>query len=390
MPGNRGGRLHRQHARVPVRWPEETGAFLDFACTHAAPTLTQPAACCKIPSKPQRTLQMTGATMASSDAPGIVVLGGINMDLVTYSARFPENGETVVGQRFLTYAGGKGANQAVAAARMGGRTAMVGQVGGDAFGAQLIDGLRDFGVCVSGVSMAAGETSGIAVISIDGTAQNRIVQVLGANSTCGSAQVAAVANALANASVLLLQLEVPVEVSLEAARQARAAGKTVILDPGPVRTFPEELLQLADVVTPNETEAAALVGYSVTDAPGQAVAGAGAAERAARELLRRGAGAAIIKLGADGAVFAHGLQGDGADASTVTLGTQPAFPVNAVDTVAAGDAFNGALAVALAERKSLESAVYLASAAGALAVTTSGAQDSMPTREAVRAFLASQ
>ena len=318
--------------------------------------------------------------MSPSNAPGIVVLGGINMDLVTYSERFPSPGETVVGHRFLTYAGGKGANQAVAAARMGGRAAMVGQVGDDFFGPQLLDGLKAAGVDVSSVAVANGQTSGIAVISIDGSAQNQIVQVLGANSTCDAVQAAAVAASLGNASVLMLQLEVPIEVSLAAARSARAAGTTVILDPGPVRPFTEELLQLTDVMTPNETEAEALVGFPVD--------GREAAERAAVELMRRGAKSAIIKLGAQGAVFASSRTGDGSVLSTEDLGHQAAFPVDAVDTVAAGDAFNGALAVSLGEGRSLEQAIRLACAAGALAVTTTGAQDSMPTRAAVEALLA--
>ena len=327
--------------------------------------------------------------MNASSAPGIVVLGGINMDLVTYSDRFPSPGETVVGSRFLTYAGGKGANQAVAASRMGGRTMMVGQVGDDMFGPQLLDGLQAAGVDVSGVAVAEGETSGIAVIGIDGSAQNRIIQVLGANSTCGPAQVAAVSSALDDAQVLMLQLEAPVEVSLAAAREAKSQGKTVILDPGPVRPFPEELVQLADVITPNETEAEALVGFPVYLQDDAGVDSSGPAGRAAAELLRRGAGTAIIKLGAHGAVFATGWQGESSVFPTRFLGRQTAFHVEAVDTVAAGDAFNGALAVALAQGTELKRAVLLACAAGALAVTTTGAQDSMPTRAAVREFMAS-
>ena len=327
--------------------------------------------------------------MSPIGAPGIVVLGGINMDLVTYSERFPSPGETVVGRRFLTYAGGKGANQAVAAARMGGRTAMVGQVGDDLFGPQLLEGLLAVGIDVSGVAVAQGETSGIAVISIDGSAQNQIVQVLGANATCGPAQVASVAAALDDAQVLMLQLEVPVEVSLAAAREAKSRGKTVILDPGPVRPFPEELLQLADVITPNETEAEALVGFPVYVREAGGVDSSEPAERAAAELLRRGATTAIIKLGAHGAVFATGWRGEDRVFPVQFLGRQSAFPVEAVDTVAAGDAFNGALAVALAKGTELKRAVLLACAAGALAVTTTGAQDSMPTRAAVREFMAS-
>ena len=324
--------------------------------------------------------------MSATSGPGIVVLGGINMDLVTYSERFPSPGETVVGYRFLTYTGGKGANQAVAAARMGGRTTMVGQVGDDIFGPQLLDGLQAAGVNVSGVSVAEGETSGIAVIGIDGSAQNRIVQVLGANTTCGAAQVAAVATALNDAQVLMLQLEVPIEVSLAAAREAKSRGKTVILDPGPVRPFPEELLQLADVITPNETEAEALVGFPVYVTEDSGIESSQPAEHAAAELLRRGAGVAIIKLGAQGAVFAAGWQGGDSHTPVRLLGRQTAFPVEAVDTVAAGDAFNGALAVALAEGQSLQRAVFIACKAGALAVTATGAQDSMPTRAAVDAF----
>ena len=328
--------------------------------------------------------------MRGNDTPGIVVLGGINMDLVTYSERFPESGETVAGERFLTYAGGKGANQAVAAARMGARTAMVGRVGDDIFGSQLLDGLRTAGVDVSRIAVCVGETSGIAVINIDDSAQNRIVQVLGANSGCGEVETAHTIQAMQDASALMLQLEAPPQASLAAARAVKAAGKTVILDPGPVRPFPEELLQLADIITPNETEAEALVGFPVDNRE--------AAERAAAELLRRGAGMAVIKLGSQGAVFTHGWRGDGSRSPLEFMGAgfmgagfmghQTAFPVTAVDTVAAGDAFNGALAVHLAEGWEVERAVLRACAAGALAVTNSGAQDSMPTRAAVDAFMA--
>ena len=188
--------------------------------------------------------------MNESDKPGVVVLGGINMDLVTYSARYPEPGETVTGERFVTYAGGKGANQAVAAARMGAGVAMVGRVGDDIFGPQLLDGLRAVGIDVSRVAVWPGETSGIAVIGIDGSAQNRIVQVLGANATCGEAESARAIAAMETAGVLMLQLEAPPEVSLVAARAAAAAGKTVILDPGPVRTFPEGFYGMTSVITP--------------------------------------------------------------------------------------------------------------------------------------------
>ena len=300
---------------------------------------------------------------------GVVVLGGINMDLVTISARFPRPGETVVGSRFLTYPGGKGANQAVAAARMGAATAMVGRVGDDVFGPQLIETLRDSGIKVDGVAVAQDNTSGIAVINIDESAQNQIIQILGANDTCGDAEAVRVGQALVNASTLLLQLEVSVDLSLKVAKEAFEQGKTVILDPGPVRHIPSEFFAYCSVITPNETEAQALVGFPVVDRT--------SAAQAAEQLLARGVGIAVVKLGAQGVYFANA---DGGDFVTP-------FQVDAIDSVAAGDAFNGALAVSLAEGATLEHSVRMAAAAGALAVTKSGAQDSMPYRKEVEGLL---
>ncbi len=306
--------------------------------------------------------------MIGTERPGVVVLGGINMDLVTMTPRFPLPGETVVGTRFLTYPGGKGANQAVAAARMGAETLMVGRVGDDVFGGQLIEALSASGVNAWGVEASPDTTSGLAIIAIDDTAQNQIVQVLGANDTCGDAEAERCIQALANADCVLLQLEVSLEASLRVAREAFAQGKTVILDPGPVRPFPDEFYSCCSVITPNETEAQALVGFPVTDVS--------AAVRAAETLLSRGVGAAIIKLGAQGAYYATDRDS----------GHVPPFAVDAVDSVAAGDAFNGALAVALSEGRGFPEAVRVACAAGALAVTTSGAQDSMPLRADVDAL----
>ncbi len=300
---------------------------------------------------------------------GVVVLGGINMDLVTISARFPRPGETVVGSRFLTYPGGKGANQAVAAARMGAATAMVGRVGDDVFGPQLIETLRDSGIKVDGVAVAQDTTSGIAVINIDESAQNQIIQILGANDTCGDAEAVRVGQALVNASTLLLQLEVSVDLSLKVAKKAFEHGKTVILDPGPVRQIPSEFFAYCSVITPTETEAQALVGFPVVDRT--------SAAQAAEQLLARGVGIAVVKLGAQGVYFANA---DGGDFVTP-------FQVDAIDSVAAGDAFNGALAVSLAEGATLEQSVRMAAASGALAVTKSGAQDSMPYRKEVEGLV---
>ena len=192
----------------------------------------------------------------------VIVLGGINMDLVAITPRFPAAGETVVGDRFLTYPGGKGANQAVASAMMGAETLMVGRVGDDMFGPQLLAALRSKGVDVSGVAVSPGVSSGIAVIDIDASAQNRIIQILGANDTCGQEEAEAIAAAMGRASTLMLQLETPLDLSLRVAQEARSLGKTVILDPGPVRPIPQEFYACCNVITPNETEAQALVGFS--------------------------------------------------------------------------------------------------------------------------------
>ena len=302
--------------------------------------------------------------------PPIISLGGINMDLVTFAHRLPHDGETVVGERFVTYPGGKGANQAVAVARLGWPSAMVGRVGDDMFGPQLIAQLQSAGVDARAVKIAPGVSSGIAVISVGESGQNRIVQVLGTNDTCGPDEFNAIAEMLPSAAALLLQLEVSVELSLRAARLAAQSKVPVILDPGPVRPVPDELLAGLSVITPNETEAEALVGYPV--------AGPESARSAAHDLLARGPAAAVIKLGAQGAFWSDGL----------SSGHVPPFSVTPIDTVAAGDAFNGALAIALSQGQPLPQAVRWACAAGAAAVTKIGAQDSMPTPSAVAAIAA--
>ena len=307
--------------------------------------------------------------MNRQERPLVVVLGGINMDLVTLAPRFPEAGETIVGTEFLTYPGGKGANQALAAARTGARVAMVGRIGNDIFGPQAIASLSKAGVDVTGVTVSQGASTGIAVINIDESAQNRIIQVLGANDTCGYAEVERVLRLPDRASVLLLQLEVSVELSLRVAQGAAARGTTVILDPSPVRPIPSEFYSCCHIITPNETDAQALVGTPVVDRASAALA--------AGTLLNRGIPTVVVKLGPLGAYYATQQGGD----------YLRAFPVEAVDSVGAGDAFNGALAVAIAEGSDLTQAVRMASAAGALAVTRVGAQDSMPFRQEVDALL---
>ena len=307
--------------------------------------------------------------MNRQERPLVVVLGGINMDLVTLAPRFPEAGETIVGTEFLTYPGGKGANQALAAARTGARVAMVGRIGNDIFGPQAIASLSEAGVDVTGVTVSQGANTGIAVINIDESAQNRIIQVLGANDTCGDAEAEKVLRLLDRASVLLLQLEVSVGLSLRVAQAAAARGTTVILDPSPVRPIPSEFYSCCHIITPNETDAQALVDTPVVDRASAALA--------AGTLLNRGIPTVVVKLGPLGAYYATQQGGE----------YLRAFPVEAVDSVGAGDAFNGALAVAIAEGSDLPQAVRMASAAGALAVTRVGAQDSMPFRQEVDAIL---
>ena len=299
-------------------------------------------------------------------AGAVVVFGSANADLVVHTERAPGPGETVLGRDFAVGNGGKGANQAVAAARMGAPTRFVGRVGDDPFGIRLTEGLAAAGVDTRGLVAVPGVSSGVALIVVDAAADNRIVVAPGANATLESHDLAGLDAALDGAAILLLQLEVPMAAVVAAAREARRRGVMVVLDPAPVPPdgLPDDLLRAASIVTPNEHEAARLVGSADV---GAALAG----------LRGRGAETVIVTLGAAGACWS-GPAGDGA-------ATPPA--VDAVDTTGAGDAFNGALAAALAEGHDLTAAIEWALAAGALAVTRPGAQEAMPRRAEVRALL---
>jgi len=299
----------------------------------------------------------------------LLVLGSINMDLVCTTPHLPRPGETLIGESFFTAPGGKGANQAVACARLGAPTCMLGRVGRDAFGVALRTVLTDNSVDVGGVQVDAALPSGVALITVDAGGENTIVVIPGANGAVNVQELTFLKNALPQARALLLQLEIPLETVLQAARLAKQQAVPVILDPAPMQPLPAELFPLVEALTPNETEAAELVGFALADDA--------AAERAARDLLARGVKRVVLKRGARGATVAT--------AEGVTH--HAAFPVTVVDTVAAGDAFNAGLAVALAEGQSLETAVRWALAAGALAVTRAGAQAAMPTRAEVLALL---
>ncbi len=304
----------------------------------------------------------------------VVVFGSINIDLVVRTPRLPAPGESLPGREFYTAPGGKGANQAVAAARLNVPTRLVARVGGDSFGPVLRQNLTNAGVDISAVLTDAETSSGVALIAVDDTAQNAIIFVHGANGRVNQSDVERLEPVLSGAKVLLLQLEVPLEASLAAARLARRQGLTVILDPAPARELPPEFYQIIDIITPNEVEAGQLAGFPVKTAQ--------EANRAAHVLLERGVKTAVIKLGAQGVAYA-GQTGSG----QVAEDFMPAFKVPAVDTVAAGDAFNGGLAVALVEGKPLPVAIQWGAAAGALSATKPGAQPSMPGRAEFEAFL---
>jgi ribokinase len=295
----------------------------------------------------------------------VIVFGSINMDLVVRTPRFPQPGETLSGSDFYTAPGGKGANQAVAAGRMQAPVYMVGRVGGDVFGQALLDSLSSNGVETSSVLIDESQPSGVAVITVDDSAENHIIIVAGANSQVGIGDVERLERVLEGATYLLLQLEVPMDAVVEAARAARKWGVGVILDPAPAQQLPKEMYALVDIITPNESEAAQLVGFVVD--------GEEAARRAATELMRRGVRQVVIKMGARGAYWTDGNQSQ----------FFPAYKVNAVDTTAAGDAFNGALASALDEGEPIQAALLRAMAAGALSTTRPGAQPSMAGREEV-------
>jgi ribokinase len=300
----------------------------------------------------------------------IVVVGSLNADLVTRLDRFPAPGETVTALDFAVHPGGKGANQAYAAARLGGRVAMLGCVGRDVHGERLTESLRSVGVDVSAVSRDAEAPTGMALITLDASGENQIVVVPGANARLTPELVRAHEARIAAAAVVLLQLEVPLPVVEVATRIAHDGGAAVILDPAPApaQPLPASLLKGVDFLTPNQSELQTLTGRAV----------ASQAEAAARSLADGSPLRVIVKMGDVGALLV--------DASRQSF--WPALRVRAVDATGAGDAFNAALAVALAEGRPLPDAGRLAVAAGALCVTRAGAQPSMPTRQEIEAALA--
>ncbi|MDA7873831.1 ribokinase [bacterium] len=310
---------------------------------------------------------MNAKTLNGPHAPRITVLGSINMDLVVRCTELPLAGQTLLAQSSSEFCGGKGANQAVAAALSGGEVSMLGAVGDDAFATRLINNLRMHGVNCDSTTQHDGVASGLAIIAVDLSGQNSIMVVPGANSKLSKSSVQAAETLLKGSDCLMIQLETPIESVLEGIRLARRYGVRVILDPAPAPSEIVPSLLQVDLICPNETEASDLTQMPVTNAK--------EAKAAAKQLQDLGAKNVVITMGSEGAILRQG--------ETTTL--IPAIPVDAIDTTAAGDAFAGALAVRWSQTNNLLNAVRYANAAGAIAASRAGAQTSIATQKEIEA-----
>jgi ribokinase len=299
----------------------------------------------------------------------VLVVGSANVDMIVQSERLPRPGETVVGGEFSTAGGGKGANQAIAARRLGADVAFVARVGQDGPGQFTLDALRAEGLDLAWMTVDPDAATGVALILVDRDGQNMISVASGANSHLSVEDVQRASPVFATARVLVTQLEIPLDTTRAALTLARAHGLITILNPAPARPVPDDIFALADWLTPNELEATALAGLVVHDPP--------TALEAGQNLLRRGARNVVVTLGAQGAVLVT-------PAETAVL---PPFHVLAVDTTAAGDAFTAGLAVGLGLGKSTRHCLVFAAATGALAATKAGAQPSLPRHADVLALI---
>ena len=304
----------------------------------------------------------------SQGNPKVVVVGSFNMDIVVKAGRRPRKGETLMGEEFGMFIGGKGSNQAIAAARLEADVTMIGRLGTDLFGDTLMAAHAEEGIHTDYVSRDTEVGTGIASILIDPDGDNSIVIVPQANMRLSVEDIERASESIAAADVLLLQLEVPIAASQRAAEIAKSNGATVVLNPAPAQELPDDFLAQVDILTPNAVETESLSGVKVSTSAD--------AERAAKVLLNKGLSAVILTLGERGVLLL-----------TSDLTQQvPAYAVEVVDTTAAGDAFCGALATGLARGENLVDAVAFANAVGALAVTVLGAAPSMPTAAQVEAF----
>ena len=291
------------------------------------------------------------------------------MDLVGTTNKLPSPGETITGESFMMNPGGKGANQAVALARLGAEVQLVGKIGNDIFGKELKLNLECNAVNIDNVATSNEIQSGIALILLNADKENHIVVIPGSNATCNSQQVQATLNLMSNSKCLLIQFEIPIDISIKAAQFAQETGVTTILDPSPCINLDKSVLGPIDIITPNQYEAEYYTGIKVIDEK--------SAKHAANILKSQGASTVIITLGAQGAYYS----------STDESGLVNARKVNAVDTVGAGDAFNAGLAVAISKGSDLQEAIQFGVACGNLAVTKLGAQNAMPYTNEVSNFI---
>ncbi|MEK6781002.1 MAG: ribokinase [Bacteroidota bacterium] len=295
----------------------------------------------------------------------IIVVGSSNTDMVIKADHFPIPGETILGGNFFMFPGGKGANQAVAAARLGGQVTFIAKTGNDIFGEQALNQFRKEGINTDFIITDINQPSGVALITIDDAGENTIVVAQGANGTLTPEDVQKAVREFEHADLVLVQLEIPLEAVVHAVRLAKQFGKKIILNPAPARQLPDELLKELFMMTPNESEAGILLGIEIK--------GIAAIKDAAKKLYEKGVANVVITLGADGAYI---YNADGGQHITT-------IKVETVDTTAAGDVFNGALAVAISEGKMLKDAVEFANRAAALSVTRMGAQASAPYRNEI-------
>ncbi len=303
----------------------------------------------------------------------VVVVGSLNMDLVVRVPHMPIPGETILGENFKNIPGGKGANQAVGAARMGAQVTMIGRVGNDEFGKTLIKNLANEGVDTSHISVDEKEATGIAMITLDQHGQNSIVVASGANMALKPEDIRAAWQNINDIDVLVMPLEVSLDCVEEAVRLATENSVKVILNPAPAQKLSNELLEKIDVLVPNESETSLLTGLEIESIE--------EAKIAAKNLLEKGTGAVVLTLGSRGALLVS-------ESQPAIISTP--YKVNVVDTTAAGDSFVAALSVGVAKGLSLESALRQATAAGALAVTKMGAQPCMPTKKEVNELMEEQ
>jgi ribokinase len=295
----------------------------------------------------------------------ILVIGSSNTDMVIQAPYLPTAGETVLGKKFVMNPGGKGANQAVAAARLGGNVSFLGKLGEDLFGQQAIANLQREGISTDYLLVDPNHASGVALITVDKQGENTIVVASGANMALTEAEILQSQEAIAQAKLILLQLEIPLDTVELAVKIASELGKTIILNPAPAFPLTDSLLSRVTILTPNQTEAKILTGIEV-DSPSTA-------RLAAQQLYKRGVANVIITLGKEGAYLFN----------EQVAQLIPSYTVEAVDTTAAGDTFNGALAVALSEGQEMVEAVKFANLAAAVSVTRLGAQSSLPLRQEV-------